>query len=124
MKTDADRIRWAVRFSQTNVIPLGEPALARLRRKLEAFLDGQQVREAGSSSLAAARAALERHLERPSKARGRQSYAEDAKGFAVHVTVTRPPHPWDYSARELHELRRSAGELLRGAAVGDGTAGL
>ena len=90
MKTDADRVRFAVRFASENVMALGAPALNKLQRELAAFL--------GTT----------------------RKGARLPGGFGVQVVNARPPYPWDYSKVEMFSLQQDASALLENAIDGHG----
>lgn len=99
MKTDTDRMRWAVTFAETNVLALTERDLRRVRRELAAFLAGH-----------AEDFPVTVHVV-----------------FLVTVhdgpRVAGPlPSIATLSGPELHRLREETYGLLRAAAIGRGSA--
>jgi len=90
MKSDADRVRFAVRFASEHVLSLRTPALNKLRGDVAAFLG----------------------LTRKGSARpGR---------FDVQVSVLRAPYPRDATKVMLFRLQRDARNMLEQAVEGRG----
>ena len=91
MKTDADRVRFAVRFATgKSPMALSERALKKLRDDVSTFLGFT----------------------------GRRSKPPPA--FGLHVTVLRAPWPWDCSKFALHEIHEETNRLLQNTVDGRG----
>ncbi len=93
MKTDADRVRFAVRFAYgKNPMALSDRALSKLQNELAAFLGFTGV----------------------------QSNVDSLGRFGVHVTVLRAPWPWEYPKLQLHQLQEDTQQLLESTIEGRG----
>lgn len=90
MKTDADRVRFAVRFA-SEPLPQSARGLDKLRRELAAFLG--MTRRGGD---------------------------KEPGGFGVEVNAVRPPHPWDYTLAQLFMLQEDARQMIEAAVDGRG----
>lgn len=90
MTTDADRVRFAVRFAnEKNVMTLSGAALSRCREELAAFLGMTRTGAAAPG------------------------------GFGVQVVNVRPPYPWDYPKGQLVELQEDVRRFLENEVLGD-----
>lgn len=90
MKTDADRVRFAVRFASGNVSGLRPRALNTLRTELAAFL--------GTT----------------------KKGADAPGGFGIRIVNVRPPYPWEYTKAQLFELQEDTRRLLEDTVDGRG----
>jgi hypothetical protein len=92
IKTDSDRIAFAVRFASEPVLD-SKTFVKRLRRDLTMFLGME-----------------------------RRSGKKEPGGFGIEVNALRAPHPWEFTVSQLRELQEDARHMIDHAVDGRGLA--